>query len=140
MGLFKRRKQTGLTQIETLVFEAEESTELVAAVGESHYQDAPRTLCGTQAWEDVRFDCTAVLVPEPSNPHDPNAIMVQVDARLVGYLSRYDAVSYSALIQGAMPRLIQCQARIAGRGPGADTSNLGVFLRLPPPDYKIELD
>jgi hypothetical protein len=65
--------------------------------------------------------------------------MVQVDAKLVGYLSRGDAVSYQALISEAMPRLIACDARIAGRGPGGDTSNLGVFLRLPRPDHKIEL-
>lgn len=138
MGLFNRRKQSGPTQVETLIFDQGECTELVAAVGESHYQDALRSLCGNQGWEDVRFDCIAVLAPQPSNPHDPNAVMVQVDAQLVGYLSRGDAASYQALIREAMPRLIQCEARIAGRGRGADTSNLGIFLKLPPPDHEIE--
>jgi hypothetical protein len=140
MGLFNRRKQSGPTQVETLIFDERDCTELVAAVGESHYQDALRSLCGNQRWEDVQFDCTAVLVPQPTNPHDPNAVMVQVDATLVGYLSRGDAINYQALIREATPRLIHCEARIAGRGPGADTSNLGVFLRLPPPDHKIEVD
>jgi hypothetical protein len=139
MGLFKRRKRPGSTQVGTLMFDEGESTELVAAVAESHYQDALRSLCGSQRGEEVRFDCTAVLVPEPSNPHDSNAVMVQVDAHLVGYLSRGDAVNYRSLIADALPRFIQCEARIAGRGPGGETSNLGVFLRLPPSDHKIEL-
>lgn len=140
MRLLNRRKRSGPTQVETLIFDSAECTELVAAVGESHYQDALRLLCGNQAWEDVQCDCTALLVPQPSNPHDPNAVMVQVDAKLVGYLARADAVNYRALIREALPRFIHCEARIAGRGPGSETSNLGVFLRLPPPDHKIELD
>lgn len=121
-----------------MIFDTDESSELVAVVGESHYQNTLRSLCGSQRWEDVGFDCVAVLVPEPNNPHDPNAIMVQVEARLVGYLSREDAVRYQELITDALPRLIQCDARIAGRGPGSDTSNLGVFLKLPPPDHQIK--
>ena len=140
MGFFNRRRQSESSQVETLIFDTGECTELVAAVGESQYQDALRSLCGSQSWEDVRFDCVAVLVPQPTNPHDSNAVMVQVGAKLVGYLSRGDAVNYQVLIQEALPRVIQCEARIAGRGPGGDTSNLGVFLRLPPPDFKIQLN
>ena len=74
MRLLNWRKRSGPTQVETLIFDGEECTELVAA---------------------------AVLVPQPSNPHDPNAVMVQVDAKLVGYLARADAVNYRALIRQA---------------------------------------
>ena len=42
----------------------------------------------------VPFDCIAALVPEPSNPYDSNAVMVQIDGRHVGYLSREDAVAF----------------------------------------------
>lgn len=118
MGFLNRRTRSGPTEVETLIFDDDECTELVAAVGESHYQDALRSLRDSGLWEDVRFDCTAVLVPQPQNPHDPNTIMVQVEAKLVGYLSRGDAHHYQELVSEALPRLIQCKARIAGRARG----------------------
>lgn len=73
--------------------------ERVAIVGESHYQDAIRSACGWKPGTDTAFDCMAELVPEPTNPHDPNAIMVQIDGRCVGYLSRDDAVVYGPAIK-----------------------------------------
>ena len=48
--------------------------ELVAVVGESKHQHALRRLCGSNRWEDVARDSQAVLVPEPENRHDPNAV------------------------------------------------------------------
>lgn len=72
--------------------------ERIAIVGESHYQDAIRAACGAGPGEDVGFDCIAELVPEPTNKHDPNAIMVQIDGRRVGYLSRSDARAYGPAI------------------------------------------
>ena len=81
----------------------------------------------------MRHECTAALVPEPDNPHDPNAVMVQIEGRLVGYLSRADAVAYAPLVQSlaARGRTAVCEAMVAGRGESSGTSNLGVFLRLP---------
>lgn len=116
-----------------------EGDALVPVVGESHYQNAIRHACGSDRWEDIRFDCIAALVPEPSNPYDPNAVIVQVAGERVGYLSREDAVAYGGLVgrladQG---RAVVCAAMIAGRGPGSDTPNLGVFLHLPPPDEEL---
>jgi HIRAN domain len=125
---------------EAILFEDADCTTLVAVVGESHYQDAIRSICGSHRWEDVRFDCIAALVPEPSNPYDSNAVMVQIDGRHVGYLSREDAVAYRPMIQEVARRgqFIASRARIAGHGPGARTSNLGVFLHLPSADEPID--
>lgn len=105
-------------------------------VGESHYQDALRAACGSDGREEVRRECVAALVPEPDNPHDPNAVMVQIDGRLVGYLARADAVAYGPLVRGiaARGRTAVAEAVVAGRGAAGGTSNLGVFLRLPAPD------
>ena len=104
----------------------------VEVVGESHYQDALRAICGSSAWEDVLCETTAALVPEPTNPHDPNAIQVQVDGRLVGYLSRQDALEYGPMLKrfAAQGKVGACKAVIAGRGPGSETPNLGVFLHM----------
>ncbi|MGW8483134.1 HIRAN domain-containing protein [Microbacterium sp. NPDC055903] len=43
-------------------------------------------------------DLVAALVPEPSNPHDSNAIMVQINGQHVGYLEKEDAVRYRPVI------------------------------------------
>lgn len=105
--------------------------ERIAIVGESHYQDAIRSACGANPGEDVGFDCIAELVPEPTNEHDPNAIMVQIEGRCVGYLSRSDARTFGpAVIEGVRRQGTgMCRAYIAGRAKG-DTTNLGVWLHL----------
>lgn len=105
--------------------------ERIAIVGESHYQDAIRSACGAKPGEDVGFDCIAELVPEPTNPHDSNAVMVQIEGRCVGYLSRSDARTYGpAIIDGIREQGTGiCRAYIAGRANG-ETANLGVWLHL----------
>jgi hypothetical protein len=119
--------------------EFDKCTELIAAVGEASYQPALRDICGSKRWERVRFDCTAVLVAEPSNPHDANAVAVYADCRgthlHVGYLSRGDALDYQGAVWKAadMGYTIICQAHIAGREQGSETPNLGIFLDLPTP-------
>jgi len=44
------------------------------------------------------FQGTAHLVPEPNNPHDPNAIAVRVDGNLIGYLAKEQASRYVGVI------------------------------------------
>ncbi len=108
---------------------------LLNVAGESHYQEALRELACDAAGEEVRVECTAVLATEPDNPHDPNAVTVWIDAHLVGYLPRAEAVAYGLLVREIEERgrAAACEAMIAGRGTPGGTSNLGVFLRLPPP-------
>lgn len=107
--------------------------ELVNVAGESHYQEALQELTGTDGTAEVRQDAEAVLVPEPANPHDRNAVMVQIDGRLVGYLPSAAAVAYGPAIAAVEERgrSAACEAMIAGRG--GEPSALGVFLRLPKP-------
>ena len=65
-------------------------------VGEASYQDALWAICGGPRNGRVRQEITAVLVPDPDNDNhdDPNAISVQVEGRLVGYLPRETASRY----------------------------------------------
>jgi hypothetical protein len=106
-----------------------EGDELVRAVGTSHYQDALVALTGRQADEEIRHDAVATLVPEPDNPHDPDAIAVRIEDHLVGYLSRDENRRWLDVL-GAAGQPIGCEAMIAGKGR---TTGLGVFLRLPTP-------
>jgi len=101
-------------------------------VGESHYQDALERICGGRTDASANLTCLARLSPEPTNPHDRNAIRVNIDAFTVGYLSRKDAARYCASFR-ASPRPLQpvwCNAIIRGgwdrgsRGSGS----FGVWL------------
>lgn len=112
-----------------------EGDELVPVVGTSHYQPALAEISGRRGDEEIRFETQGTLVPEPDNPHDPNAIAVHVEGRLVGYLSREENPRWQDVVKMLADHrhLATAEAMIAGRGPGGGTSNLGVFLRLPTP-------
>jgi hypothetical protein len=104
-----------------------EGDELIRVVGTSHYQAALLELAPRQSDEEVRVEKLASLVPEPDNPHDPQAIAVQIDGLLVGYLSRDENRRWQDVVAGDE---VSAEAMIAGRG---GTTGLGVFLRLPTP-------
>jgi hypothetical protein len=112
-----------------------EGDDLVSVVGTSHYQPALAEITGRKGDEEIRFETTATLVPEPDNPHDANAIAVRVANRLVGYLSRDENPRWQEVVKilADQGHLAAAEAMIAGRAPGGGTSNLGVFLRLPTP-------
>jgi hypothetical protein len=112
-----------------------EGEEFVHVVGVSHYQPALTSITGRPAGEEVRFETRATLVPEPDNPHDPNAVAVHIGGQLVGYLARDEAPRWKEIVDtlAAHDHLAACEVMIAGRGPDSGTSNLGVFLRLPTP-------
>jgi HIRAN domain len=132
MGLLARLLGAGRTQsVEAEPQFGPKAVERIAAVGESHYQSALRSICGAKVGEAVRFECFAALVPEPDNPYDPKAIRVEVERKLVGYLSRDDAEELNEAIVEAAQREQNglVRAMIAGREDG-QTTNLGVFLEL----------
>lgn len=70
----------------------------VDVVGITHYADDFRKVC--EHGKVLRT--VAVLVPEPKNEYDPNAVAVYVSGLKVGYLSRADAVFYRGRIDQAV--------------------------------------
>jgi HIRAN domain len=109
----------------------------VEVVGESHHQDALVAITGRTEFVDVLHECVALLIPEPSNPHDPNAVAVHIEGHHVGYLSREEAPEYGVLLRAlwAAGKAPTCVAVIAGHGEEtATTRNMGVFLHLAPAD------
>ncbi len=106
---------------------------LVNVAGESHYQEALRALTGSDGSESVWQEFQAVLVPEPENRYDPNAVKVLIADRHVGYLPREEAAAYRPMLErlGERGRRGACEAMASGRGGATGTSNIGVFLRLP---------
>lgn len=116
----------------------------VKVVGESNYQDALWAATSLEnTGQRIAVQCIAELIPEPDNPHDPRAVMVQVNGRCVGYLSRGVARRYGKRIRemraGGQPTI--CDAFIGGLVEGDENPNLGITLKLPVQedgDYRIE--
>ena len=110
-------------------------------VGESHYQDALWRVAGGRTVERVRVEVQAVLLAEPDNPYDANAIAVLIDGAKVGYLCRDDAEAYR-------PGLLALEARyrasialagvVVGGGVRQDGPGmLGVWLTHDPADFGL---
>jgi len=110
----------------------------VRVVGESHHQDTLLGLTGGRRYYGgVRMEQVARLLPEPNNSADPDAIVVTIGGRTVGYLSRPDATRYRDVIVAAIERSgeASCKAVIVGgweREQG-DVGLFGVRLRLGAP-------
>jgi hypothetical protein len=106
----------------------------VEVVGESNYQAALSAACGGLTRDGVEYDCVAVLRAEPGNPYDPNAIRVEVDGRLVGYLNKHAAKAFRPTADrlARQGQVGTCQARIVGgwdRGAD-DVGSFGIWLDL----------
>jgi HIRAN domain-containing protein len=114
-------------------------------VGEQSYQDALLKLGAPFNTEGPTIvDHLAVLVPEPDNRYDKNAIRVQIEQRRVGYLSRENALLYGPVVRWALEqgRYLVAHAKLTGgwnRG-GGDRGIIGVKLHVgTPAETLIEL-
>ena len=102
----------------------------LAVVGESQYQDALTRV------SHKSHTCNATLLPEPDNPFDSNAVMVQIDGMTVGYLCRADARRYQRRLL-TLTAPMQVPAKLIGGT--AEKPSYGVLLdhrdveRIPPP-------
>lgn len=99
-------------------------------VGTLRHQAVLEGICNGRAREGVHRFCAALLTPQPTNPHDRHAVVVTIQGREVGHLSREDASDFlRALRQGGYADAA-CEALIVGgwdRGRG-DQGNFGVRL------------
>jgi len=106
-----------------------------AVVGESYYQDALRAtgqICSVGP--EGRPTFTAVIVPEPDNPYDSNAIAVYSPEGKVGHFSRDSALAYRELF-AEVTRLGYhggaCEAYLTGGAPGKPSLGGGRHLADP---------
>ena len=115
----------------------------VDIVGESHYAEAleriagGRTEDGTVRGRDELL--VAALVPQPSNPYDPNAIAVEIEGELVGHLCRDDAVRLGPMIKRVIVErgaaICACNLKGGWDRGRSDRGNIGVVLRFNRPGY-----
>lgn len=155
VGLFRRRKargsvttepsvgspdaeQTVRSKVWANVFQGGDDLEVV---GESHYQEALWALCGGTEGDRIRHKIIAVLVPDPDNPYDPNAISVQIEGNLVGHLPRDIAAQYLPNLKNLMARCggyVALEGVIVGGGYRDDgPGRLGVWLDHDQRDFGV---
>jgi hypothetical protein len=150
--LDKLRRRNGSAAPRSVEAFSVHASELVEIVGESHQQDLLRRIepTGSAAFlEDLSGHARkvaerethgrwfrAVLVREPDNEHDENAVAVHADGvGQVGYLSREDAISYQAVFEALASHGISvasCPAFLIGGEPGKPS--YGVMLCLSSPE------
>jgi hypothetical protein len=128
-----------LERIDVDLYEGDATLEVV---GESYRQDVLWDIVGGECDEPVRHHTVAILLPEPTNTYDENAIMVLIRGQLVGYLSRADAAAYLPgllrLIDSCETGIVALNATIVGGGEQADgRGRLGVFLDHDPRDFGL---
>jgi hypothetical protein len=92
----------------------------MAVVGESCYQEA---LLGFL--RRTGRSMVATVEPEPTNPHDANAVVIKIEGEVVGYLSRNHAKRFQpALLAHAVSVRCPCELH----GGTADKLSIGVVL------------
>jgi hypothetical protein len=99
-------------------------------VGESHHQRFLEQLCGGRTRWSAHHYCTANLIPESHNPHDPHAVAVTICGVEVGYLPRHMAPDLIEALQEVDADEAQCNAIVVGgwHRPGAEDGFFGVKL------------
>lgn len=108
----------------------------VDVVGVSRRQDVLAAIVDRHGRSGRTMTLDALLVLENTNPHDANAVRVEIDGALIGYLSRDNAVRYRADLAAANTpgATVQCKARIVGgfETASGERASFGVRLDLPP--------
>jgi hypothetical protein len=106
----------------------------IPVAGTSHRQEVLSRIAGDALRRGEHVAFTALLVPEPQNPHDPNAIAVIAEGHgPVGYFARRDAVRYRVMAEELLRRgaIGVCEAFLTGGWD--DHATIGVRLEIEGP-------
>jgi hypothetical protein len=125
-----RRAESGFARPHDFL---EEGEVVIHAVGESNHQQELARMRGRQ---QTFLQTWALLMAEPDNPYDKNAVSIAVNGVTVGYLCREDAALFQPAVLDMAQRSGQppkVKAAIVGGGG----SRLGVQLILDPLQFGI---
>lgn len=95
-------------------------------VGEGAYQQNLKKIAGSKQELSKFHQCTARVISEPTNKFDKNAVKVEINDLLVGYLSKNDAQSLTGKnINKFIPAVID-----GGWNDGDSEGQYGVKLAI----------
>src|SRR5206468_7735447 len=95
-------------------------------VGESHYEATFHDLAGSPRREGYLKPVLVILMRDPGNPYDSNAVRAEVGGHPVGYVGRATA----AILAPRLDRLGITSLTLAGviRGGSTSAPNFGVHI------------
>jgi hypothetical protein len=99
----------------------------IEAVGTAEHQDELELVAGRRTETGVDHLCGALLVPDPKNPYDANAIAVVIASRVVGYVPSNIAPSLKYALRVGGFIAAGCAAKIVGGWARAD-GDIGDFV------------
>ena len=95
-------------------------------VGEQSYQNNLKKIAGPKEEESKFFECYAKVSSEPLNQYDKNAVKVEINGLLVGYLSKSEAAKLSSkVVNKTVPAVID-----GGWKDEESTGSYGVKLAI----------
>jgi hypothetical protein len=97
--------------------------------GESHFQEHLEYVAGGRLQYGVKKKCIAILVPEPNNHYDKNAVRVDIKGKPVGYLPNSKAKEYHEKLNeaGAAGQPVEVYAKIVGGWAETEYKEQGSF-------------
>lgn len=148
MALFRRKAaaRTASYEVSVRVYTGDVPLDVK---GESHYQDNLATIAGPKTEDGYNLPVNAVLVREPDNEYDTNAIAVyattrdgQQSARHVGYVAAEVAEDLAPILDRKRREgeTVALEGHIRGgwdRG-GGDTGHYGIALTFDPEDFGMK--
>ncbi len=101
--------------------------------GTSHYQDELLSICGGHNRHGHGHETVAMLVRDPENLHDPNAIKVEIEGRCIGFLPKQRAEQVAAEMDSEGFSRSRVAAQVVGgwRTNQYDQGSFGVRLKMP---------
>lgn len=101
-------------------------------VGESKYQQNLLAIAGPKTEDGCEIEREATLHREPGNPHDANAIRVDIHGKTVGYIPRGDAAAIAPIMDKRGIAIVRVDALvIGGWSRKGSEGSFGVKLDMP---------
>lgn len=102
--IFKGKKAVNETNINPALSNASYTYNIV---GEQSYQNDLKKIAGPKEEESKFFECYAKVSSDPFNQYDKNAIKVEINGLIVGYISKVEAAKLAGrVINKTVPAVI----------------------------------
>jgi hypothetical protein len=110
-----------------------------SVIGESYYQHHLIQLAGEHGKQSACVDVVALLLPEPTNQYDKNAVRILIQGETVGFIPKEHCKTYLRRLTAlklSRTSPTTCDAQIMGGFIGKDgkRTSYGVVLNIKPFD------